>query len=47
MDVKFPVRASLVTSTARNLRTRGLFKGGVGGYWDFTHIDSRGENMDW
>ena len=47
VDVKFPVRASLVTSTARNLRTRGLFKGGVGGYWDFTHIDSRGENMDW
>jgi hypothetical protein len=47
VDMKFPVRASLVTSTARNLRTRGLFKGGVGGYWDFTHIDSRGENMDW
>ena len=47
VDVKFPVRASLVTSTARNLRSRGLFKGGVGGYWNFTHIDSRGENMDW
>ena len=47
VDVKFPVRASLVTSTARSLRTRGLFKGGVGGYWNFTHIDSRGENMDW
>lgn len=47
VDVKFPVRASLVTSTARNLRNRGLFKGGVGGYWNFTHIDSRGENMDW
>lgn len=47
VDVKFPVRASFVTSTARNLRSRGLFKGGVGGYWDFTHIDSRGENMDW
>ena len=47
VDVKFPVRASIVTATARNLRGRGLFKGGVGGYWDFTHIDSRGENMDW
>lgn len=47
VDVKFPVRASLVTATARNLRGRGLFKGGVGGYADFTHIDSRGENMDW
>jgi hypothetical protein len=32
---------------ARNLRDRGLFKGGIGGYWNFTHIDSRGENMDW
>ncbi len=47
VDVKFPVRASHVTKTARNLRDRGLFKGGVGGYWDFTHIDTRGENMNW
>jgi hypothetical protein len=47
VDVKFPVRASQVTAAARNLRSRGLFKGGVGGYWNFTHIDSRGENMDW
>lgn len=47
LDVKFPVRASLVTATSRNLRDRGLFKGGVGGYSDFTHIDTRGENMNW
>ncbi len=47
VDVKFPARASQVTSTARNLRDRGLFKGGVGGYWNFTHIDTRGENMNW
>lgn len=47
VDVKFPVSASQVTKTARNLRDRGLFKGGVGGYWDFTHIDTRGENMNW
>lgn len=47
VDVKFPMRASQVTAAARNLRSRGLFKGGVGGYWNFTHIDSRGENMDW
>ena len=47
VDVKFPVQASQVTKTARNLRDRGLFKGGVGGYWDFTHIDTRGENMNW
>lgn len=47
VDVKFPARASKVTAAARNLRQRGLFKGGVGGYWNFTHIDTRGVNIDW
>ena len=46
-DVKFPVRASKVTATARELRDLGLFKGGVGGYWNFTHIDARGHNINW
>lgn len=46
-DVKFPVRASQVTATARNLRDLGLFRGGVGGYWNFTHIDCRGQNINW
>ena len=46
-DVKFPVRASQVTKTARELRDLGLFKGGVGGYWNFTHIDARGQNINW
>jgi hypothetical protein len=46
-DVKFPVRASVVTATARQLRDLGLFKGGVGGYWNFTHIDARGVNINW
>jgi hypothetical protein len=47
VDVKFPVSPSQVTATARNLRDRGLFKGGIGGYWNFTHIDTRGENINW
>lgn len=47
LDVKFPRRASQVTAAARNLRDRGLFKGGVGGYGSFTHIDTRGENVNW
>ncbi len=47
VDVKFPMSASRVTATARNLRDRGLFKGGIGGYPDFTHIDTRGENINW
>jgi hypothetical protein len=46
-DVKFPARASKVTATARELRDLGLFKGGVGGYWNFTHIDCRGQNINW
>ncbi len=46
-DVKFPVPAAQVTATARNLRDLGLFKGGVGGYWNFTHIDCRGHNINW
>jgi hypothetical protein len=45
--VKFPVRASKVTAMARELRNLGLFKGGVGGYWNFTHIDARGTNVNW
>ncbi|MBK1814714.1 hypothetical protein JIN84_03760 [Luteolibacter yonseiensis] len=47
VDLKFPISASKVASTARNLRDRGLFRGGIGGYWNFTHIDTRGENIDW
>lgn len=46
-DVKFPVRASQVARTARELRDLGLFRGGVGGYWNFTHIDARGQNVNW
>lgn len=47
VDVKFPTSASVITSATRNLRDRGLFKGGVGGYSSFTHIDTRGVNINW
>jgi hypothetical protein len=47
VDVKFPMRASVVTAAARSLRDRGLFKGGIGGYGNFTHIDTRGQNINW
>jgi hypothetical protein len=47
VDVKFPVSAHTVTATTRNLRDRGLFKGGVGSYPTFTHIDTRGTNINW
>jgi hypothetical protein len=47
VDVKFSERPSKVTAMARQLRDEGLFRGGVGGYWNFTHIDVRGENINW
>ncbi|MFT3990213.1 MAG: D-Ala-D-Ala carboxypeptidase family metallohydrolase [Luteolibacter sp.] len=47
VDVKFPMSAYKVTATARNLRDRGLFKGGVGSYPGFTHVDTRGVNINW
>jgi hypothetical protein len=47
VDVKFPVRASTVTAAARRVRDKGHFKGGVGGYSSFTHVDTRGQNTNW
>jgi hypothetical protein len=31
----------------RELRDEGLFKGGIGRYPTFTHVDVRGRNVDW
>ncbi|MCW1921479.1 D-Ala-D-Ala carboxypeptidase family metallohydrolase [Luteolibacter arcticus] len=47
IDVQFPVATSTVAQTARTLRSSGLFRGGVGRYSTFTHIDTRGQNVDW
>ena len=47
VDVQFETRARNVTLAARSLRDRGLFKGGVGSYSSFTHIDTRGQNVNW
>lgn len=47
VDVKFQTSARTVTTAARSLRDRGLFKGGVGSYSSFTHIDTRGTNVNW
>lgn len=47
LDVKFETSARYVTQTARAVRKRGLFKGGVGSYSSFTHIDTRGTNVNW
>jgi hypothetical protein len=47
VDVVFATSPSTVTAMCRDLRDRGLFKGGVGGYSTFTHVDCRGENANW
>lgn len=47
VDVQFDTTARNVTTAARSLRDRGLFKGGVGSYSSFTHIDTRGQNVNW
>jgi len=47
VDVRFPMSAYKVTAVSRNLRDRGLFKGGVGSYPNFTHVDTRGTNINW
>ena len=47
IDVSFDMRARNVTRAARSMRQTGVFRGGVGGYAGFTHIDTRGMNIDW
>lgn len=48
LDLKFRgISPYHVAYVARQLRTRGLFKGGIGRYSGFVHIDTRGHNVDW
>jgi len=47
VDVKMGARPSTVSAMARRLRERGYFKGGIGRYHSFTHVDTRGTNFDW
>lgn len=47
MDIVFPCKPGKVAAMARAMRATGLFRGGVGRYGGFTHIDTRGANVDW
>lgn len=47
IDVRFSSSPRKVAAMARDMRKAGLFKGGVGRYPGFTHIDTRGLNADW
>ncbi len=46
-DLTFSCPPGKVAAMARAMRSTGLFKGGVGRYGGFTHIDTRGANADW
>ena len=47
LDLHFDCAPSKVAEAARELRSKGFFKGGIGSYPGFTHIDTRGKNADW
>ena len=47
VDMRFNASPRKVAKTARDMRKAGLFKGGVGQYPGFTHMDTRGSNADW
>jgi len=47
IDITFPCSPGKVTAMAKEMRTVGIFRGGVGRYGGFTHIDTRGTNVDW
>jgi hypothetical protein len=47
VDIVFDCAPGKVAAMARAMRLTGLYKGGVGRYGGFTHIDTRGTNADW
>lgn len=47
MDVIYACPPGKVAAMARAMRATGLYKGGVGRYAGFTHLDTRGNNADW
>ncbi|MDX2080809.1 MAG: D-Ala-D-Ala carboxypeptidase family metallohydrolase [Terrimicrobiaceae bacterium] len=47
IDVRFKSPPRRVAAVARDMKKQGVFKGGVGRYSNFTHIDTRGFNADW
>lgn len=47
LDLVYDCPPAKVAEAANALRNRGLFKGGIGLYSSFTHIDTRGKNANW
>jgi hypothetical protein len=47
LDLVYDCAPDQVVKMAETLRSKGFFKGGIGRYAGFTHIDARGKNSDW
>lgn len=47
LDLVYACAPEKVALAAQVLRSEGKFKGGIGRYSSFTHIDTRGQNADW
>ncbi|WP_075087948.1 D-Ala-D-Ala carboxypeptidase family metallohydrolase [Verrucomicrobium spinosum] len=47
LDLVYDCPPAKVAEAAHALRNRGFFRGGIGKYPSFTHIDTRGKNADW
>lgn len=48
VDISFKNKSSWsVAKSTRKLRSNKFFKGGIGTYKRFVHIDTRGKNVDW
>jgi hypothetical protein len=47
LDIVFRSPPQAVAALAHELRSSGLFQGGIGVYPEFVHIDTRGRNADW
>ncbi len=47
LDLVFETGSGPAVEAARKLRGNGFFKGGIGTYPSFIHVDTRGENATW
>ncbi len=47
LDLVFASSPRQVAKAARSIRDEGKFRGGIGQYPNFTHVDTRGTNANW
>jgi len=47
LDLRYDASPAKVVQVMKALRSKGAFRGGIGSYNSFTHIDGRGKNADW